>query len=229
MSCKTEIALAEIVEDLILYPRHAVDDAHVAALFHAINSGAELPPIVLDEKSKRIVDGWHRYRAWKRVRGVEGTVVVELVAYTSEAEMLRDAVARNSTHGRRLDAQDRTRSIIMLRNVGLTDEEIAETIHIPTVRVQKIALKIATVPRGSNGIPGTQKIALKRSVEHFEGRRMTKAQADAHASAPGTSYLLLARQLGDAIEHGLVNMEDERLVAALDRLRGLLNALTASV
>lgn len=217
------LPLAQLVEDLDFYPRHAVDGSHVQALVFALESGATLPPIVADKKSKRITDGWHRGRAYRRFLGPEATVDVELVNYPNESAMKLDAAHRNATHGRRLDAMDRTRCVLMLRESGFNDVQIATALHLPEKRVEKLSIKIATAPKSSGEtVPGTSSIALKRSVAHLAGKRLTKEQVTTHAMLPGTSFLLIARQLYGALEQGMINLEDERLVEQLVALRTLL-------
>ena len=217
--------LAELVEDMDLYPRHAVDVAHVQVLVFALEAGATLPPIIADKKSKRITDGWHRGRAYRRVLGPTATVDVELINYKSEAEMRLDAVVRNAMHGRRLDAIDRTRSVVMLRHSGFNDAQIAAAIKLPEKRIEKLAVKLATGPKSSGEtVPGTSVIALKRSVAHLEGQRLTKSQTKAHALLPGTSFLLIAKQLWQGLSEDMVNLEDNRLVEQLIALRDVLVA-----
>jgi len=217
------LPLAELVEDMDLYPRHAVDMSHVQALVFAMESGANLPAITVDRKSKRITDGWHRARAYKRFLGPEAVVDVNLIDYANEAAMKFDAAERNATHGRRLDAIDRTRCVVMLRAAGFNDSQISTALHVPESRVEKLAVKVATGPKGSrSAAPGTQSIALKRSVAHLAGEKLTKSQVDAHGMLPGTSFLLIARQLSAAIRENMVNLDDEKLVEQLRSLRDLL-------
>lgn len=217
------VPLASLVEDMAIYPRHSVDDAHVTTLVLALESGQTLPPIAADRKSRRVTDGWHRCRAYRRVIGDTAVVDVELVAYKNEAEMVLDAVARNSAHGRRLDAMDRTRSVIMLREVGFNDSQIGLAMHMPESRVEKISLKVAKAPKSSGQtVPGTSMITLKRSVAHMAGETLSKSQAQAHAMLPGTSFMLIAKQLHRGLAENMVNLEDARLVAMLKTLRDLL-------
>lgn len=217
------VPLCDLVEDMDFYPRHAVDDANVQKLAMALEAGCELPPLIADSKSKRIVDGWHRGRAFKRVHGPGATVPVEFRSYASEAEMLEDCIRMNSTHGRQLDAMDQTRAVLMLERAGLSKSRIALVMHVPEGRVDKLRLRIATckVPTEAT-VPGTKIITLKRSASHLHGKTLTKEQAQAHDGAPGTSYLLLANQLKSAVQTGLINREDERLKAALIELRKML-------
>jgi hypothetical protein len=217
------IPLAELVEDMDLYPRHAVDPVHVQSLVHALNAGATFPPIVADRTSKRITDGWHRARAYQRVLGRNASVDVELVPYESEAAMLVDAVARNAAHGRRLDAMDRTRCVMMLRKRGCTDMQIALAMQIPEKQVEKYVVRVAKAPKSSGQtVPGTNTIVLKRSVAHLAGSTLSRNQAEVHAKLPGTSFLLVADQLLQGLLADMVNLSDERLRSKLEALRDAL-------
>ncbi len=219
------LPLAELVEDLSVYPRHAVDDSHVAQLVQAIEAGCELPPVIACKKTKRVADGWHRLRAHRRVYGPTAVVAVELREYGSEAELLEDAVRLNAAHGRRLDAVDRVRAAVMLERAGLPEKRIALVLHVTPAKLQTLRVKVATAPVKSGlTIPGTRTVVLKRPVQHLAGTRLTEEQVLAHDLAPGTSYLLIVRQLAAAVETGLVNRADERLVEALRGLRKLLQA-----
>jgi len=222
------LPIASLVEDMDLYPRHAVDPAHVQALVFALEGGGNLPPITADAKSKKITDGWHRKRAYVRFHGPDATVDVELVDYADEAAMKLDAVARNAAHGRPLDRIDKTRSVLMLQTSGFTSSQIALALQVPEKRIEKLSIRVADGPVSSGEtIPGTKSIALKRSVAHLEGGKLTKAQAKAHATMPGTSFLLIARQLCLALSENMVNLEDEKLVEQLKALRELLGQKVA--
>lgn len=222
---KTTLPIADLVEDLSVYPRHAVDEANVTSLVRALESGATLPPIVVDKASKRIVDGIHRGRAYRRVLGAAGAVDVDLRSYKDEASLLLDAVAMNAVHGRQFDAIDRTRAVLMLEKQGVETLKIAAALHIPEAHVQKIKVRVATATHMSDQtVPGTRRIVLKRPVHHLAGTKLTDEQVDAHSRAPGVSYLLLTRQLTEGLRTHLLNLEDAKL---MDALRDLHDELTA--
>ena len=69
-----EIAIAEVVLDFDLYPRSQIDSQHVSSMCEAERAGAEFPPIVIDKKSKRVIDGFHRYTKQQRVHGPGATI-----------------------------------------------------------------------------------------------------------------------------------------------------------
>ncbi len=182
--------------------------------------------MVADERSKRITDGWHRVRAKKRVHGPGASIQVELRKYKNEAEMVKDAIAMNSSHGRRLDVMDQTRAVLMLERHGVPMEQIALVMHVTEERVGKLRVRVANANTvATDTVPGTRKITLKRSVGHMAGKTLTKEQAEAHDSMPGTSFLLVARQLSMALRTGLINLDDGRLMDELKVLKMELDKL----
>lgn len=223
---KTTLPIAELIEDSDFYPRHAVDAAHVASLVRALEAGENLPPVTADQKSKRLVDGWHRVRAYRRLHGAEAVIDVELKNYESDMDMLLDAIALNAGHGRRLDRIDQVRAMVLAQKSGATEGQIALALKVTVERVKKLEIRVAGAPKsGAGAISGTRQIALKRPAQHLAGKRLTEAQAKAHLSAPGTSYLLVARQLSDAIRSKLINLEDEKLMEMLKQLHTDLSKL----
>ena len=216
------IPLAVLVEDMAIYPRHSVDDTHVGQLVLALRSGVTLPPVIADAQSKRLVDGWHRVRAYRKVIGAVGVIDVDLRRYASEADLLADAVSLNASHGRRLDRIDQVRAIHLLERVGVDQERIALVLHIPAARMEQLRVRIATVLSPSGEVVET--IPLKRPILHLAGMSLTQEQRAAHESMAGTSFLLQAHQLRDALKFDFVNRLDERLLAALRELHGALTA-----
>lgn len=214
------LPLAQLMEDFAIYPRHAVDDSHVSSLLNALRSGAVLPPIVVEKKSGRIVDGWHRCRAYKRHLGPEGVVLITEKVYATEAELVLDAIAYNSTHGRKLDVVDQIRATAMCQERGISVHQVAIVLHVPEKRVERLLVRLASAPEaGPSTIPGTLQVALKHPASHLSGATLTPAQLEAHLGAPGVSYTLLATQLRVGLESNLANRADEPLVEALKLLR----------
>ena len=215
----TSIVLAtSLVEDFDLYPRMAVNLAHVNHLAEVIESGTKLPPIIACRKSKRIVDGFHRRRAHIRAMGSDDVEVeVEFIDYSNEAELLLDAIRRNSAHGRGLGTADRMRALIMAERVGLDDGRIAKALN---VKVEKLAeTRKMFVVR----IEGTrQKAVLKMPIRHLSGGSVTKAQAEAIPKLGGNSQEFLIQQLIILIETGMFDAANEQVMAKAGRLHELL-------
>lgn len=224
----TALPIAELVEDMAIYPRHAIDEAHVAILADAIRSGVTLPPLVADRATKRIVDGWHRLRAFRRILGATGTVEVDLRKYASDAELFLDAVALNAAHGRRLDRVDQVRVVMLAERIGITEVRVAAVLHVPAERIPLLRVRVAKLPNGVEGaIPGTRQVALKRPLFHLAGQTLSAGQAAVMHTVPGTSYLLIVRQLAEGLTHRMLDPADERLRAALVALYALLGTYLA--
>jgi len=218
----TPLPLAALVEDMATYPRHHVDEQYVSQLAEALRAGASLPPVVADKASRRLVDGWHRVRAYRRVLGAAGVIDVELRTYPNEAALLFDAIAGNAGHGRKLDRIDQVRSVLLAESAGLAAEQIAAALRVTPERVRTLRIRVAFAP-APPGTPGAApggliKIALKRPVLHLVGRALSPEQLQAHAMAPGTSFLLVCRQLQSALTYALINEAYARLYRALVEL-----------
>lgn len=228
------VKLAELVEDWDIYPRHDYDSAYVRVLADALAEGAKPPPPVVDRKGMRIVDGWHRVRAWRRHLGSGGEIKADVKHYTSEADVVRDAVKLNAHHGRKLDAQDRARSALLLERHGVVIDEITVILQMPAEKVRIITAspgRIAVVPAGSSrggpspSVNGQEKVPAK-PVARSSGaapRVLTREQQEAHASASGWYTAQQAKDLIRRIETGLCDAEhDSSGVAELWRLHDVI-------
>jgi hypothetical protein len=208
------LPLSALVEDLDFYPREKIDSHHVREIADAVRADVTLPPLVAWDEgghSHRIVDGWHRRRALMRVLGDTAEWPVLLKRYASSADAFADAVALNSQHGRKLSGPDRTRSAIMLHDLGVDDERIALALRVPPQRVEQLRVRIV---RTTGGDP----VPLKLPVRHLAGMTLQPSQIAAVRSAPGTQYDLLARQLVDAVREGLIAEDDDRMWELLGEL-----------
>lgn len=229
------LPIAQLVEDLSIYPRHQVDDSHVASLVQALKAGALLPPPVADAKSKRIVDGWHRVRAFRRVVGPTGVIDVDLRPYKTEADLKVDAVELNASHGRRLDKADQVRAVLLLEEAGVPVERVAVALHITPERVETLRVRVAVAPQSVRTHSAViaihdddgndqQAVPLKRPFLHMAGKKMTRDQVSTHDAALGSSHLLQMRQLMNVLKFDMLNREDERLLDALQELHATIGA-----
>lgn len=219
--------------DQTLYPRKAVNDVHVAELMRVMEGGHELPPIICDRATRRIADGLHRWHA--AIRKSMDEIAVEWRDYANDKEFFRDAVLLNTAHGLNLTAYDRLKVIEIGERFGLKELDLAGMLRTSPSYIKALMPRYANVAAArSNGEDTTErmrKVPLKASTRHFSGRTITPEQADAiRGNAPGTSYLLVTRQLISAIEHGLLPPEDVHPVLwqEIRKLRDLLARLTVS-
>lgn len=214
------IPLAALVEDFSFYPRFQVDSVHVARLAEALRAGAEFPPIIADRASRRIVDGFHRRRAYLRVLGDSAVVAVVLRDYSTDADMLLDAIRCNAGHGRRLTPAEEVRAALLAREHKVSLALVADAL---AVRVEALTGRIErTVASGH-----VEHVVLKPAYRHLAGEKLTVEQELANKHAGGHQASFYARMLIELIEADAVNLADDVLVARLHRLYDVLGAWVA--
>lgn len=214
--------LSELVLDFDLYPRGSVDSHHVGEIASAIEAGASIPPIVIDKKSKRITDGFHRWRAYRNLYGVDHEVECVEKTYKNEGEMLLDAMRFNASHGRALTAHDKAHCLIIAKKFKLSDHIIAQALNLTTGRIGAIrSTKIGRL--------GTKPIALKRTIRHMAGRSITKPQVTANEKLGGMNQLFYVNQIKILIKSDLIDFDNADLMGGLQELRGLLDGLFVKV
>ncbi|MCL6557696.1 MAG: helix-turn-helix domain-containing protein [Firmicutes bacterium] len=92
--------LSEIIIDDTIYPRSNIDPETITRYLEALEVGATLPPLVVMPDG-RLLDGRHRYEAYKRAGKEEVEVIVEEPGDPDER-----AVELNLCHGRPLTREE---------------------------------------------------------------------------------------------------------------------------
>src|SRR5580765_6491751 len=128
-----KLPIEKIVIDEAIYPRSSVNDSNVSKLVLALNTGTVLPPITVEAKTFRLVDGRHRYEAYKKIglKTIEATAKV----YKNEADLFADAVRNNIGHGLPLDGYTVRAAIIRLSEYGYTKEAISDVVRMPVAQL----------------------------------------------------------------------------------------------
>ncbi len=212
--------LAALVLDWSLYPRHDVDQGQVGYMVEALRAGHELPPIVADKVSLRIIDGFHRYRAFSEVLGKEASIPVVLKPYTSEAEMFEDAMRYNASHGKNLTTFDRARCMMIAERLEIQREKVGEILHWRPSTEDRIERT-----RYSGTLNGRDtRVPLKRTIEHMAGAHLTERQLKANGRLSGMKQAFYVNQLVELLEGDLVDTENDALMLRLEHLNELLAA-----
>jgi len=212
--------VAILVLDFDLYPRNNVDSHNVRSIVDAITEGETMPPVIIDRKSKRVVDGFHRVKAHLQVDENAELDVIEKT-YKDEAAMFLDAMKYNASHGARLDPHDRNHCVIIAERLLIPIERVAGALHMP---VDKLAtLRSTRTAKGTGGLS----VPLKRTVRHMNGRKLTKAQSTANDKLSGMNQAFYANQLIMLIETDMIDKQDEKLFERLQALATLLDGLLA--
>ena len=214
--------LSELVMDFSIYPRASLDSQHVSYLREADDAGFKLPPVVVEAKSKRIVDGFHRVKMYRAHYGDDYEIEVLLKSYPNDRELLLDSIRYNAHHGRTLSRYDRTHCITLAAEMKIPEAELASALSI---RVEKIG-ELRVGRTGELKIGNTIKtIALKRTIGHMAGLRLNKGQQEVNERLGGMNQVFYVNQIIMLIQSGLLNTADENLMAKIADLRRLLDGL----
>ena len=213
---------SELVMDFDLYPRNNIDTHNVRSIANARAAGIEMPPVIADKKSKRVVDGFHRLREKILTDGPDSDIEVIEKTYKDDAAMFLDAMRLNATHGARLDPCDRTRCTIIAERLSIPLEAVAGALNMPADKLG--ALRDDRTAKGAGGLA----IPLKRTNRHMAGKRLTKRQQEANERSSGMNQAFYVNQVIDLIEAKLLDEEDDNLLERLRHLHGLLETLLVS-
>jgi len=144
-----KIAIEKLVCDLSLYPRIEIDQTHVEQMRAAMRSGATFPPIVICIKTRKVVDGFHRVRAYGDEYGEDHEAEVVEKEYPSIKEMFLDAIRYNAAHGKSMEMLDRAHAVKRAVELGIDEKSIARSMHVDTQEFCR--LSVVPVPRRGNG------------------------------------------------------------------------------
>ena len=215
--------ISGLVLDWESSPRASMGSNHVRQLVEAIRAGAALPPIVVERETSRVVDGFHRVEAHRRVYGREALIEVVEKDYPDEAEMFLDAMRLNSAHGSRLAPYDQLRCVGIAQELSIDPRRVAGALSVrPSYVGELSARRLGTELSTRSPIP------LKRTIEHMRGRPLTPAQMEANKKLGGQSQAFYFNQINLLIENGLLNLEDSRVRAEIGRLEKNLERVDVS-
>ena len=208
-----------LVLDFDLYPRQQIDSHHVGEMVAAEEAGVKFPPIVIDRKSKRVIDGWHRIRMKLRLYKENAEIEVIEKTYRNEREMFLDAIRLNASHGRNLSSYDRAHCALRAGELGIKDDVLAGALLVTVARVDALRVnKAATVGTGKAEVT----VPIKRTIGHMAGKRLTRPQQEANKKLGGMAQLFYVNQLIMLIETDLLDTANKDLMAAIEKLAGML-------
>ena len=180
-----------------------------------------MPALIVDRKSKRVIDGFNRLTRALRYGGEGATIEVCWRDYKSERDMLLDSFHLNSAHGLKFTTYDLARCITISEGFKLKPAEVAAALHLTVERLENIRLRKTALDSKGRLVP------IKRTLAAFAGRRISAAQIEANRRAVGHHQVFLVNQVINLIEGGILDAEDETLLRRLEHLAALLTDLFA--
>lgn len=217
-----QIKVGELVLDFNLYPRLTVSAQHATYLRGAIEAGATIPPVVICAKSLRVVDGFHRCRAYSELYGADHVIDVIAKKYRTEAEILLDAMRLNSSHGANLTRYDRVHCMLLSEKLELTLDQIGTALSMTPESLSELREgRVAMTLSGKRLNP----TPLKQSIRHMSGKTLTAEQVATNAKLSGMSAGFHVSQLILLINNDLLNTSDENLMTKLKLLGTLIRQI----
>lgn len=241
MSKKTKtMKTAALILDFDLYPRRDIDSQHVTYIAVTMEAGTEMPPVIVDSNSMRVVDGFHRIRAAEKLYGTDATIEAVLKTYNTDADLFREAMRLNATHGRVLTQFDKTHCALRAADLKISIKEVAADLGMTVDKISvlvedrtgeildKVSVSVVDAPRQLRPV-GYKKIGkkrlqipLKNTIRHMSGKTLTKKQLDVNDKLSGMNPSFYANQLILLLEADLIPWDNNKLVACLVKLQGAL-------
>lgn len=220
-----KVKVNSLIKDYDLYPRTEIDSTHVGYMVEARKAGHVFPPIVIDKKSRRVADGFHRCTMELRIQGPEAEIDAIEKDYASDAEIALDSFRLNSEHGKTLNRHDRVHCWLMAKKYKISFEDVADALHMQIKQFKKlIEERMATERSTGDDLP------LKRTISsNMKGRSLTKDQVAANDRLGGMSQQFYVNQVILLLETGMVDMANEKLLARLQVLKDTLDTFMAKI
>lgn len=210
-----KLKIAVLILDWNLWPRASVnqiDYAHVKKMVEAAKAGDTLPPIVVDKKTKKVVDGFHRLEVARRVEGDEGEIVCDVRNFKDDAAMLVAAAELNARHGMPLTNKDRARVISIGLEMGVSMKQLAKSLGMGNDYIEKFLDDRTAFDTADRRVP------LAAGAKDLAGRKLNRAQMDYVNSADRNGATFHAAMLLKAIKAGVVDWDNEKTVARMTEL-----------
>lgn len=225
-----EVKLAELIIDWSLWPRHEakkLDVTNIGRMKEALHAGLPLPPIVVDRKSMRVVDGFHRVRAHEDVYGDEGSIQAVLRDYENEAAMFLESGMLNNVQGLPLSPKDKAHFVLRARRLKIPFPLIAKALGMREESIKSFVEKRTILSVEGQRIPvgaGAQTMA-----QNLDGKKANEEQTHFARTCNGSPPMMHARMLLNALRaYGAIEY-DEKSVAVLKELRAAIDQIIEKV
>ena len=221
MSKIQEIEVTKLLWDATLYPRVDISDMNVTRYADCLRAGETFPNIHVEEKTKRIIDGVTRWKAWQKVYGGDSKIPCELHNPKNDAEFFRMAVEFNTAHGLQLNPFERTKCLLRFDELGVSREVALRALRMTVdsaEKMEKAKTAFRTLPGGKK-----EKIAIKGAMHDFRGETLTGKQQSTNKMSGGMRPAYYIEQLIGLVESGLCAKAESKVLDRLEDLRALLN------
>ena len=184
--------------DSDIYPRTSLVDNRVNIYKDAMRNGDIFPAIIVESRNGkptgRILDGWHRYEAYRQLDRTD--IPVKYLETKDEIDAIRQSFLYNMEHGLPYTS-------IEIKQYVRTAEELGITYAVISKDINKPEKKVVSITKGF-GISTTGKtVALKRGFGHLaKAKRVTKSQIQLMRKWSGGTPTIKVRELTGFFQSG---------------------------
>ena len=179
MSTKIQkVKALELIMDWNLWPRYEARELnmpHIKRMIETLQVGGTLPPIIVDAKSNRIIDGFHRTRAFLKCFGDGAEIEAELREFKDETAMLLESIKINTRHGLPLKSEDRIHAILRLRQMKAPWPVIADALGMDKEKMKRFFEERTAMTENGHKIPvaGPAANSLRRKYKRESGEEVS--------------------------------------------------------
>ena len=207
---------SRLVLDYELYPRERIEPYNIGQMVEALKAGAKLPPIIVERNSLRVVDGFHRVRAYQKAYGNDCDIPVKYQEYANDAEMFADSVRLNANHGRQLSNYDRAHCIAKAEALNLEPAVISSLLNMTLETLSEMKTeRFATYKM--------QPQVLKRTAAHLAGKNLTDEEAEYNIKAGGMHQTFYINQVIAMLEADTADWANPKVTNGLKKLHRLID------
>jgi len=217
MSKRIMVQLDKVILSEDIYPRAYTDYKTVATYAEAMLAGATFPPlaVVQDGEAYYLLDGWHRYRAWKQV-GVDSVPIEKLEV--PRKDWFAKSLELNAKHGRPLTQKEKIDAIFKLRREGRQDDDIGSMMQLTVDYVRHLVEDKAFIRNQKTGNGIALKPALVEVKTKLDEHRKDVADLEAfQMKMSGQKQFSMWLQVFNLLERNLVNDQDPRVLDTMKK------------
>jgi len=221
----TSVKAIELVFDWNMWPRQAVqklDSTNLARMRATLSAGFGLPPIIVNKKDYRIVDGFHRTKAVLDVLGDDAEIAVEFREYENDSAMFLEAGALNSYHGLTMSPKDRAHFILKCRKMKIPPAAIAGALRIDPKQMKEFIKNRSAKTKDGELIP------LAAGARGLAGKELTETQEHYARTANGCLPEMYASMLLNALNANAFTVTP-KTANVLRRLRDVIDEFLEEV
>ena len=206
----TTIARDKIIVDETLYPRYNESPATITAYAEQMRGGAQFPPVKINQDNK-LIDGKHRLEAYD-LNGIKQIPFIR-ERTKDDVDFFRRAMTANSHHGQRYTGIDYANMVLKGRALGISDDEIAKLVYVTPGFLQEATRDWFALNSKS------QQVAIKRTIRHMRGRKLTAGQVEANKKLSGMNQSFYVNQVLLLLENDLIDTDNGPLLEKLHQLQ----------